>query len=94
MIQLFLYSSDIVLPLGHADNLAKSQRRNCKFVIEKMPVIEYTEEISRKMGNGFRLYDGRAAETSGGLLIVVEEKDVRFPSPIKFLIIKAKSFTD
>ncbi|VDD89251.1 unnamed protein product [Enterobius vermicularis] len=61
--------------IGHADNLAKSQRRNCKFVIEKMPVIEYTEEISRKMGNGFRLYDGRAAETSGGLLIVVEEKD-------------------
>ena len=51
---------------------------NCKFVINKMPVIEYAEEISRKMGNGFKLFDGRAAETSGGLLIVVKKEHVSF----------------
>lgn len=42
-----------------------------------MPVIEYMDEISRAMpgGNGFRLFTGTAAETSGGLLLALKPED-------------------
>ncbi|MFH4982179.1 hypothetical protein AB6A40_008888 [Gnathostoma spinigerum] len=59
--------------LGHADNLAKAQKKKVEFVIDALPVIEYTDEISRKMGNGFNLFGGKAAETSGGLLMAISQ---------------------
>ncbi|KHJ76884.1 putative selenide, water dikinase, partial [Oesophagostomum dentatum] len=59
--------------LGHADNLARAQQAKVKFVIDVLPVIEYMDEIAQKMpnGNGFNLFGGTAAETSGGLLVAV-----------------------
>ncbi|KAF8375003.1 seld-1 [Pristionchus pacificus] len=61
--------------LGHADNLARVQRNNVQFVIDSLPVIEYTEEIARAMnGNGFNLFGGTSAETSGGLLLALPEE--------------------
>lgn len=61
---------------GHADNLAKAQKANVKFIIRRLPVIEHMMEIARAMGNGFKLFDGLSAETSGGLLIAVPKEKV------------------
>ncbi|KAE9555254.1 hypothetical protein FO519_001505 [Halicephalobus sp. NKZ332] len=63
--------------LGHADNLAKAQKGEVTFVIEKLPVLPYAQEISKSFEdrNGFKLFDGTAAETSGGLLIALEKED-------------------
>ncbi|CAJ0569019.1 unnamed protein product, partial [Mesorhabditis spiculigera] len=59
--------------LGHADNLARAQKEQVQFVIEHLPIIEYMDEIATKMpnGNGFNLFTGTSAETSGGLLIAM-----------------------
>ncbi|VDK76940.1 unnamed protein product [Litomosoides sigmodontis] len=59
--------------LGHADNLAKAQKMEVQFVIHTLPIIDYMPEISKAMGNGFNLFSGTSAETSGGLLIAVEK---------------------
>lgn len=58
---------------GHADNLCQAQKALVRFVIEALPIIEYMDEIARKMpgGNGFNLFGGTSAETSGGLLVVL-----------------------
>ncbi|CAI5449899.1 unnamed protein product [Caenorhabditis angaria] len=65
--------------LGHAENLARVQKSKVDFVIETLPIIEYMDEIVDKMieagGEGFRLYQGRSAETSGGLLIALSPED-------------------
>ncbi|VDM65778.1 unnamed protein product [Strongylus vulgaris] len=63
--------------LGHADNLARAQQENVKFVIDTLPVIEYMDEIAHKMpnGNGFNLFGGTAAETSGGLLVALSPEN-------------------
>ncbi|VDK47199.1 unnamed protein product [Anisakis simplex] len=60
--------------LGHADNLAKAQKEEVQFVIHTLPIIEYMNEVSKIMGNGFNLYSGTSAETSGGLLIAVDKE--------------------
>ncbi|VDM95847.1 unnamed protein product [Thelazia callipaeda] len=60
--------------LGHADNLAKAQKAEVRFVIHTLPIIDYMAEISKLMGNGFNLFSGTSAETSGGLLIVIEKE--------------------
>uniref|UniRef100_A0A914DQX9 Selenide, water dikinase n=1 Tax=Acrobeloides nanus TaxID=290746 RepID=A0A914DQX9_9BILA len=59
--------------LGHAENLAKAQANDVNFVIETLPIIEYMDKISQQYPdkNGFRLFSGYAAETSGGLLIAM-----------------------
>ncbi|CAD6190674.1 unnamed protein product [Caenorhabditis auriculariae] len=66
--------------LGHADNLARAQQNRVDFVIEKLPIIEYAEEVANKMisagGEGFRLFKGTSAETSGGLLIALAPENV------------------
>ncbi|KHN73476.1 putative selenide, water dikinase [Toxocara canis] len=59
--------------LGHADNLAKAQKAEVQFVIHTLPIVEYMDEISKAMGNGFNLFSGTSAETSGGLLMAVEK---------------------
>lgn len=61
---------------GHADNLAKAQKAEVQFVIHTLPIIDYMAEISKAMGNGFNLFSGTSAETSGGLLIAVEKEKV------------------
>ncbi|EGT37179.1 hypothetical protein CAEBREN_31119 [Caenorhabditis brenneri] len=67
--------------LGHAENLARVQKQPVEFIIEKLPIIEYMDEIVDKMiatgGEGFRLFEGRSAETSGGLLIAMSEKNAK-----------------
>ncbi|GMT25117.1 hypothetical protein PFISCL1PPCAC_16414, partial [Pristionchus fissidentatus] len=61
--------------VGHADNLAKAQKSHVRFVIDSLPVIEYMEEVARAMnGNGFNLFGGTSAETSGGLLVALPEE--------------------
>ncbi|KAI1729248.1 putative selenide, water dikinase [Ditylenchus destructor] len=51
---------------GHSDSLAKVQKSAVEFYINCFPTIAYADEISSQMenGNGFRFYDGFAAETS------------------------------
>uniref|UniRef100_A0A8L8KGX1 Selenide, water dikinase n=1 Tax=Heligmosomoides polygyrus TaxID=6339 RepID=A0A8L8KGX1_HELPZ len=67
--------------LGHADNLARAQKAKIRFVIHTLPIIEYMDEIARKMPNqnGFNLFSGTSAETSGGLLVALrpENAEVR-----------------
>lgn len=47
------------------------QKSAVEFYINCFPTIAYADEISSQMenGNGFRFYDGFAAETSGKLQI-------------------------
>uniref|UniRef100_A0A0M3IN31 Selenide, water dikinase n=2 Tax=Ascaris TaxID=6251 RepID=A0A0M3IN31_ASCLU len=59
--------------LGHADNLAKAQKEEVQFIIHTLPIVEYMDEISKTMGNGFNLFSGTSAETSGGLLMAVDK---------------------
>ncbi|KAK6749038.1 hypothetical protein RB195_001573 [Necator americanus] len=63
--------------LGHADNLAKAQHDKVRFVLDVLPIIEYMDVIARKMpnGNGFNLFGGTAAETSGGLLVALSPEN-------------------
>lgn len=62
---------------GHADNLAKAQKEEVQFIIHTLPIVEYMDEISKTMGNGFNLFSGTSAETSGGLLMAVDKDKVR-----------------
>lgn len=50
--------------LGHATNLAESQKQNVKFVIHSLPVIAKIPEIARALGNA-KFLQGTAPETSG-----------------------------
>uniref|UniRef100_A0A7I5EAJ1 Selenide, water dikinase n=1 Tax=Haemonchus contortus TaxID=6289 RepID=A0A7I5EAJ1_HAECO len=63
--------------LGHADNLSRAQKANVRFVIDTLPVIEYMDEIALKMPNrnGFNLFGGTSAETSGGLLVALSPEN-------------------
>lgn len=55
--------------LAHARNQAKSQDRDVDFEIHTLPVIEHMVKVNDAIGNSFKLLDGFAAETSGGLLL-------------------------
>lgn len=72
--------------LGHAENLARVQKQPMEFIIEKLPIIEYMDEIADKMiakgGEGFKLYQGTSAETSGGLLIAMSEENAKVNTKI------------
>lgn len=58
---------------GHSDNLVEMQNNDVDFVIEKMPVYGYMHKLD-KIVRDFKLKEGFAAETSGGLFIVMSEK--------------------
>lgn len=47
------------------------------FVIKVLPIIDYMDEIAKKMlaGNGFNLFGGTSAETSGGLLVALSKEE-------------------
>ena len=54
--------------LGHANYLAQAQKNNVTFVLNRLPVYKNLIKIEHKVQD-FKLMDGYAAETSGGLLI-------------------------
>lgn len=58
--------------LGHANYLAQAQKQNVTFVLNKFPVIKGLIKMEHKVQD-FKLMQGYAAETSGGLLICVPE---------------------
>jgi len=58
--------------LGHARNLAKNQKAKVDFLIHTLPIIHLMDKISTLFGL-WKLLDGFSAETSGGLLIAIEE---------------------
>lgn len=76
VLKLFANGEKFVSFTGHADNLAKAQKAEVQFVIHTLPIIDYMAEISKTMGNGFNLFSGTSAETSGGLLIAVGKEKV------------------
>lgn len=55
--------------LGHAQNLAKSQKGEVSFTIHNLPVLAKINAIAKASGNMTRLHQGTLPETSGGLLI-------------------------
>ncbi|KAG7386666.1 Selenide, water dikinase 1 [Phytophthora pseudosyringae] len=55
--------------VAHARNQAKSQLRDVSFEIHTLPIIKNMAKVNEAIGNSFKLLDGFAAETSGGLLL-------------------------
>ncbi|KAH7474157.1 hypothetical protein KRP22_005267 [Phytophthora ramorum] len=55
--------------LAHARNQAKSQLADVAFELHTLPVIKNMVTVNETIGNSFKLLDGFAAETSGGLLL-------------------------
>ncbi|ESO12287.1 hypothetical protein HELRODRAFT_158769 [Helobdella robusta] len=61
--------------LGHANNLASIQKKPVNFLISKLPIIANVKRIVDAYGSPFtNLYQGLAAETSGGLLVILKKK--------------------
>lgn len=56
---------------GHAENLVVLQKKSVDFRFTRLPVFEGLKGLDNVVRN-FRLAEGLAAETSGGLLIVAE----------------------
>jgi len=57
--------------IGHADNLVKYQKNDVSFVIHNLPIIAKMATISKACNDSFGLLQGKSAETSGGLLVVL-----------------------
>ncbi|RLN89682.1 hypothetical protein BBJ28_00004647 [Nothophytophthora sp. Chile5] len=55
--------------LAHARNQAKSQLADVDFELHTLPIIKNMVAVNETIGNSFKLLDGFAAETSGGLLL-------------------------
>ncbi|GLE06221.1 hypothetical protein PINS_up015463 [Pythium insidiosum] len=60
--------------LRHARNQAKSQNQAVDFEIHTLPIIRNMVKVNETIGNSFKLLDGLAAETSGGLLLCLPEE--------------------
>lgn len=60
---------------GHAENLAHVQKEAVDFRIDALPVISGMGVINNNILN-FKLLEGKSAETSGGLLIMVPPDSV------------------
>lgn len=68
---------------GHAENLVEIQERPVDFVIDYLPVFQGLAKYDNIVRE-FKLREGLAAETSGGLLIVAEEsKALKFVDNMK-----------
>ena len=50
---------------GHAENLAKAQKKPVKFLIDCLPLINRAARIDSALGDCFKLLQGKSAETSG-----------------------------
>ncbi|CAF4141423.1 unnamed protein product, partial [Rotaria magnacalcarata] len=57
--------------LGHAENLVKYQKNEVSFVIHNLPIIAKMATITKACNDMFSLLQGKSAETSGGLLVVL-----------------------
>jgi len=55
--------------LGHAQNLAECQINEVDFVLDSLPFLANMVAADKEAGNVFKVTNGYAAETSGGLLI-------------------------
>ncbi len=56
--------------LGHAENLAKYQKLQVDFVIDQLPIIVNVKRMAEILDQK-KLLNGKAVETSGGLLIAI-----------------------
>lgn len=70
--------------LGHLENLSEAQKnKNLELRINTLPVIGKTDLIEKNIQD-FKLSKGYSAETSGGLMCMINEKDVQnFQSDLK-----------
>lgn len=57
--------------LGHLENLAKSQTLDVVLELHTLPVIKGMAKADAHLGSMFQLVEGRSAETSGGLMVVL-----------------------
>jgi selenide, water dikinase len=58
---------------GHAENLVNAQKKNLKFIINRMPIFKKFDIINSKVRN-FKLVDGFSPETSGGLFLTISKE--------------------
>ncbi len=61
---------------GHVENLAVAQKKNLKFRINKLPIINHMNIVNKNILN-FKLDQGYSAETSGGLLIAIDRSQAQ-----------------
>eukprot|EP01083_Nonionella_stella_P100419 283231_1 len=68
--------------LGHAQNLSFHQHVNTntkdkalQLHIDRLPIIKYSDVMDDLFDGMFKLKQGLSAETSGGLLIMISDKD-------------------
>lgn len=62
--------------LGHAENLAKYQRVPVDFVIDHLPIIVNVKKMAEVLEQK-KLLCGKAVETSGGLLVAIDENSAQ-----------------
>ena len=62
--------------LGHARNLAEHQACAVSFELHTLPLIAGLARIDEAIDHNYRLLQGLAAETSGGLLISLPPESV------------------
>ncbi|KAF1786193.1 PurM-like, N-terminal domain [Phytophthora cactorum] len=61
--------------VAHARNQAKSQLGDVSFELHTLPIIKNMVKVNEAIGNSFKLLDGFAAETSGGLLLCLPARN-------------------
>jgi len=59
---------------GHCLNLVNAQKHEISFKIHKLPILNKTDIINKNVLD-FQLLDGYSAETSGGLLVIINPRD-------------------
>ncbi|KAJ6644407.1 Inactive selenide, water dikinase-like protein [Pseudolycoriella hygida] len=62
--------------LGHAANLAKYQKLPVDFVIERLPLIVNLKKMAEVLEQK-RLMTGKGVETSGGLLVAIDQASAK-----------------
>lgn len=63
--------------LGHAQNLVEFQKNNLNFIINKLPIIKNVRKIGEILEQDKKLLNGKAVETSGGLLICLNSQNAQ-----------------
>jgi len=62
--------------LGHAENLAASQKETVEIRIHTLPIIRHMKTLGDRYTN-FRLMEGYSAETSGGLMVILPKENAQ-----------------
>jgi len=60
---------------GHAENLSSVNTNTC-FYLENLPILKNAEKIDAIFNKMFKLLKGLSAETSGGLFLTINPKNV------------------